>query len=357
MTSTQNPRPRRNQPRSVAAGLFRLSEVKPEKVQWLWPGYLPRGKVIIVEGHPSAGKSTLVSDIAARVTTGAEWPDGSPGIRPAGVLLLSAEDGLSDTVVPRLKAADADMDRVYLLNEVEDEDGDMVMPSVPKHIPQIEKHIKDNRVGLVIVDVLMAYLEGDSYRDQAVRKMLTPLAQMAARTGACIVLIRHLKKSGKKGSAIMNGSGSIGIIGAARGSFLVAVDEHEHEKRLFACVKMNIAKEPPTLAYRLIDTPDLGVAHCEWEPDPVNVSAEDLGVKMPTDERRSEQDEATEWLVGYLDDNGGSAPANKVIEDGKAIGFSLDTLKKAKKAAGVDSMKSVRFDGAWSWIAPPSIDL
>jgi RecA-family ATPase len=223
----------------------------------------------------------VTSDLAARVTTGAEWPDGAPGGRPAGVLLLSAEDGASDTIVPRLKAADADMDRIYLLNEVMDDDGEMVMPSVPKHIPQIEQIVKENRVGLVVVDVLMAYLEGDSYRDQAVRKMLTPLARMAARTGACIVLIRHLKKSGKKGSAIMNGSGSIGIIGAARASFLVAVDEHDHERRLFATVKMNIAKEPPTLAYRLVDDGTLGVARCDWEPDAVDISAEDLGVKNP----------------------------------------------------------------------------
>ncbi|MDQ6849430.1 MAG: AAA family ATPase, partial [Actinomycetota bacterium] len=164
-----------------APGVVRLADVQPERVSWLWPGRLPLGKLVVIDGDPSTGKSTLMLDLAARITTNTPFPDGTrPGDGPAGagVLLLSAEDGLADTIAPRLIAAGADLEWVHALTEVpvRDQDGitKMVPPSLPRDIPVIRRIVEDESVSLVIVDVLMAYLNGkvDSHRDQDVRGVL-----------------------------------------------------------------------------------------------------------------------------------------------------------------------------------------
>ena len=136
-------------------------------------------------------------DLAARVSTGSPWPDATAC--PVGdVLLLFADDGLAHTIVPRLAAAGADRERVHALLEipVRDEDGDLhqVPPSLPRDITTISEIVTDLGVRLVVVDVLMAYLSGrvDFHRDQDVRGVLHELATMADRTGATVVLIRHM---------------------------------------------------------------------------------------------------------------------------------------------------------------------
>src|SRR5690554_6672987 len=98
-------------------GLVTLSTVEPQRVEWLWPGHLPRGKLVVIDGDPSAGKSTLTLDLAARVTTGTSWPDGSACV-PGDVLVMSAEDGIEDTVTPRAVAAGADRSRLHALSAV-----------------------------------------------------------------------------------------------------------------------------------------------------------------------------------------------------------------------------------------------
>ncbi len=101
----------------AGANTVRLSDVDPERVRWLWPGRLPLGKLVVLDGDPGVGKSTLALDIAARLSTGRGWPDGGT-CPPGGVLILSAEDGLADTIRPRLDAAGGDPTRVHALTEV-----------------------------------------------------------------------------------------------------------------------------------------------------------------------------------------------------------------------------------------------
>ena len=148
-------------PRECRAVTF--SDVPPQPVMWLWPGRIRTGKLVVLDGDPSTGKSTLTLDLAARVSTGADWPDGTRGGDPAGVLLLSAEDGVADTIVPRLTAAGACLSIVQALLEVPvpDHDGTRrTPPSLPRDIGVMAALIKKHRVRPVIVDVLMAYLLG-----------------------------------------------------------------------------------------------------------------------------------------------------------------------------------------------------
>lgn len=144
------------------------------------------------------------------------------------MVLLTAEDGIADTVRPRLDAAGADVDRVFVFSGVVDpETGTVREPSLPGDLERIEKIVVENDAALVIVDVLSAFLHGsvDSYRDQDVRGALMPLARLAERTGATVVVLRHLSKSGGA-NPLYRGGGSIGIIGAARVGLLVVRGEN-----------------------------------------------------------------------------------------------------------------------------------
>jgi hypothetical protein len=329
-------------PPPPAATVQTLADVPAERVAWLWPGRLPLGKLVVLDGDPATGKSTLTLDLGARVSTGARWPDGVPATSPAGVLLLSAEDGLADTLVPRLIAAGADLRRVHALTDVPsvDEDGEVrhVPPSLPRDLAVIEKVVTEKTIKLVVVDVLMAYLSGkvDSHRDQDVRGVLHQLGAMAERTGATVVLVRHLNKAGGT-NALYRGGGSIGIVGAARAAYLVARDPEDADRRILAVTKSNLSVEPPSLAYRLVDDPTNGCARVQWEDGPVDHTAASLLRDATDDETRTERDEAVDWLTGYLKANGGQAPRKDVMKAAAAERFSERTLKRAAARAGVVS--------------------
>ena len=187
--------------------VVRLADVEPERIDWLWPGYLPLGKVVVIDGDPGIGKSTVCLDIAARVSTGSPMPDGSSGSKGV-VMVLSAEDGLADTIRPRLDAAQADAMRVITVTEIGA--GQDARPvSIPGDLPALDAIIAAHEVKLVIVDVLMAYLAGDvnAHRDQDIRRALHVLSAAAARRGCCVLVLRHLNKSGGA-NAMYRGGGS-----------------------------------------------------------------------------------------------------------------------------------------------------
>jgi hypothetical protein len=339
--------------RMVGPQTVRLSEVDPEHVSWLWPGYLPRGKLVILDGDPGVAKSTLTLDLAARVSTGAPMPDGSGGGPPADVLLLSAEDGLADTIRPRLDAAGADVRRVHALTDVAELRDDQSVkkrpPSLPADLPHIETVIAEHRVALVVVDVLMAYLGGavDSHRDQDVRGVLHQLAGIADRRGCTIILIRHLNKTGGA-QAIYRGGGSIGIAGAARAAFLAALDPDDEAgaRRVFAPVKCNLGPKPPALSYVLVSDPARGCAAVEWT-GPTEHRADDLLRQRGDDEERTERDEAADWLAAYLEVNGPSRAAD-VKRAARADGIAERTLARARQKLGV-TVKRLGFQQPVEW--------
>jgi len=329
--------------------LVRVADVEAERVLWLWPGRIPAGKITILDGDPGLGKSTISLDLAARVTTGSPMPDGSPLAEPAGVVLLSAEDGIADTIRPRLEAAGADLSRVAVLEAVTTEVGIDRPPSLPLDLPRLEEAVHEMGASLVVIDPLMAFLGGDtnSFRDQDIRKAMHPLKQLAERTGATVILVRHLNKA-TGGSAVYRGGGSIGIIGAARAALLVAKDPKDEDRRIVASIKSNLGPPAPSMAYRLAQHEPLGCAVVAWNGTTEH-TADDL-LRHEHEDERTEREDAEDALRSLL--STGPRPSKDVEREMTRSGFSKATTRRAKKAAGIEAKKS-GMEGGWFWQLPP----
>jgi hypothetical protein len=287
-------------------------------------------------------------------------PDGAEPVKGA-VLVLSAEDGLADTIRPRLDAAGGDPDRVITITEIAalTEDGEPVTRpvSLPGDLPAIRQVITRNRVVLVIVDVLMAYLSGtvNSHRDQDVRRALHPLAVMAGQAGCCVLVIRHLNKSSDQ-HAIYRGGGSIGIVGAARAAFMVGADPEDEtgSTRVLAAVKCNLARRPPALAYRLAGDAVNDCVRVQWL-GPSDRRAADLLAASDdaAREERGEHNEAADWLQDYLTDHGGEAEWKDIRKAARADGIAERTLQRSHRKAGVViSRRGFGQGSVWSLSAP-----
>jgi RecA-family ATPase len=248
-----------------------LSQVETQQVDWLWQRRIPLGKITILDGDPGMGKSLLAIYIAARVSTGQPMPDGAPG-KQGKVILIAPEDAAEDTIKPRVEAAGGDPSQVLLLDNIENLDiADTKKINIrerPFSLAQdlgiLEKAIKLTNSTLVILDPLMAVLGRsiDSSRDQDIREVLTPLAQVAERTGCAILIIRHLNK-GSSDNILYRGAGSIGIIAVARIGLLVAHDPDDEQKRVFATIKNNLSKLAPNLSYQIVEN-ERGAPYIQW---------------------------------------------------------------------------------------------
>jgi putative DNA primase/helicase len=211
---------------------IRASLVTAVKVAWLWLQRVPMAMLTILTGSPGVGKSTMLYDLAARCSR--------EGRR---VLIVTAEDHLAAVVRPRLEAAGADLDLIHIV----------VDPiTLPEDAGNLEKLVRDLDAALLTLDPLVAFI-GDSvntHRDHHVRRVLSPLADLAESTGAAVVVVIHTNK-GSDSEPLMRISGSVGFTGAARSVLLAADDPNDEGRRILAVAKSNLAEFPPPLAYRL----------------------------------------------------------------------------------------------------------
>lgn len=280
-----------------------LNTVKPEQVSWLWPSRIPLGKLTLIDGDPGTGKSAMTTDIAARVSMGSTFPDGS-SCEPSGVVLLSAEDGLADTIRPRLEAAGADLSCILALATIPDGDSERLL-SIPDDLGIIKRGIERVGAKLVVVDPLMAFLSGDvnSHRDQDVRRALASLAKLAEETGVAVVVVRHLNK-GIGGNSLYRGGGSIGIIGQARSALLVAKHPEDDQKRVLASLKNNLSTAAPSLVFVLNEATN-GAVHVGWKGETF-LDADALLATPMDDEKRWETAALRDTVVDHLEENGGT---------------------------------------------------
>jgi len=333
------------------AKVVRLADVEPERVEWLWPGRIPLGKLTVLDGDPGVGKSTISLDLAARVTTGRPMPGETIGSAPAGVVILSAEDGLADTIRPRLDAAGADSSRVVALTAIVGADGTERLSSLPLDLVQLEEAVRASGAILVVVDVLMAFLDGglNAHRDQDVRGALAQLAATAERTGAAFLVLRHLNKTAG-GPVLYRGGGSIGIVGAARSALVVGRDPADEGRLVLAIMKANLARTAPSVAYRILDAD--GVGRISWEGETSWTAAQLVAIPATADERTA-RDDAKAILSEIL--SAGSLPAREAQRQAREAGVSGGTLRRAKEALGVAAKRAGGLGAAgwWEWSLDP----
>ena len=352
LVSLEAPRP---EPVPIAAatgsGLIteRLADVKAERVRWLWHGRLPLGKITVLDGLPDMGKSTVAIDLTARVSKGLPMPDGSDGLEhPAPVVMFTAEDGLADTVKPRLLAAGGADDLVHVVTatRVLDEEGNVRArwPDLTADVDKLGALVAMLDARLVVVDVLMAYLGArtNSYRDQDVRALLGPLSAMAEETRCAVLLLRHPTKAANR-DPVLYGGGSIGIMGAARVGLLASLHPDDVElpeadrRRLLAVAKCNIAPKAETMVYRLVPAPDpeFEVARVSWEGTSGLRAADLLAEPSDTDEADA-RNEAERFVLSYFGDEDAVRAAD-ILKEASANKITPSTLRRARIRLRIDT--------------------
>ncbi len=336
-----------------------LSDVVPVAIQWLWPGRIAIGKTTLIAGDPGLGKSLISLDIATRVSRGAPWPDSLQEPNTSGsVVLLTAEDDPADTIRPRLDAAGADPSKIHVLQAVEWYDADAKQKvarsfSLERDVPALEQAVlmvKDCR--LVIIDPISAYLgKIDSHKNFDVRAVLAPLAELAQRLRVAVVAVSHLNKAG--GPAMYRTMGSLAFVAAARAAWGVVKDKQGPTRRLMVPIKNNLAADTAGgMAYTIMVS-DSNVPYLAWEPEPIQVTADEVMTTNPA-AGGGQRTDAKAWLRDLLAD--GPAEASTIAERAHAEGIADRTLHRAKKELGVQSDREGFGPGSRSyWKLPDSV--
>lgn len=310
--------------------LIYMDTIQATETKWLWYPYIPFGKITVIQGDPGEGKTTLILNIAARLTQGI-LPQSQEKCEPMNVIYLTAEDGRSDTVKPRLLSAGADCSRIIVINESE--------RNISMSDKRLEAAIAHTHAKLVILDPLQAYIgaQVDMHRANEIRPVMSHLASIAEKYGCAVVLIGHMNKAmGMKST--YRGLGSIDITAAARSVLIVARDKENPSFRVVAHTKSSLAPEGKTVAFEL--DPDSGF-HFKGEYE-CNIDKILLGVGS-----KSKGKQAMELLQEELKD--GEVSQKVISAKAKYSRISSRTLNEAKKILGV---KSVKRNGQWFWTLP-----
>ena len=232
-------------PKKDSVKIIRMSDVELTPVEWLWKPYLPFGKLSVLQGNPGEGKTYFAMHLAAACTNGKLLPN-MERMEPFNVIYQTAEDGLGDTVKPRLIEAGADLDRVLVIDDSE--------VQLTLSDERIEKAIVENNARLVIIDPIQAYLGADVDMNRAneVRPIFMRLGQVAQRTGCAILLIGHLNKAAGMQS-LQRGLGSIDIAAAVRSVMFIGKLKHDPTMRILTHEKSSLAPPGASLAFSLGD--------------------------------------------------------------------------------------------------------
>ena len=249
-------------PRHILAekqlSIIHLDSIDPKDIEWLWPGYLPLGMLVMLEGKKGVGKSWLTLQLAAMVSNGnIDVPGTQAGNKGAGkILMLSHEDTVDEVIVPRLKLMGANMANIKIIDmTIDSESGEEKWFDLYEDIDVLEDQLSSDDYKLLIIDPLNNYINAglDTYKDSHIRAVLSPLSAMAQRTGVCIIGIRHFKKD-QSGGMLDWGIGSIAYGAVARTVHAVVRDPFSNYKeRLLFPVETNLTVKPSPVAFDIVD--------------------------------------------------------------------------------------------------------
>ena len=249
-----------------------VSDIQAKPIHWLWKGRIARGKVSLIAGNPGLGKSQITASMASIVSNGGKWPVDRTECKAGQVVFLSAEDDPADTIRPRLEAAGAVLNKIFIVDAIKDMNGDGEPVKRSFNLKtDLSKlgHLMDelNEVALLVIDPITAYLGGtDSHKNADIRALLSPLGDFASQYDVAVVCVSHLNKSGGA-DALMRVSGSLAFVAAARAAYLVAEDT-ENNQRVFLPMKNNIGNDGNGLAFDVVgDTLENGIETSKIDTD------------------------------------------------------------------------------------------
>lgn len=320
--------------------LINMEQVEVEKIDWLLYPFIPFGKVTIVQGDPGEGKTTMVLQIIAKLTKGegvlpvdenTETKEKITATEPVNVIYQTAEDGLGDTIKPRLLAAGADCSRVLVIDDNEQ--------ALTMMDARLEEAIIQTKARLVVLDPIQGFLgaDVDMHRANEIRPLMKRMAVLAEKHHCAIVLIGHMNKN-SNGKSPYRGLGSIDFQAAARSVLIVGRVKDDPEIRVVCHVKSSLAPEGKSIAFRL--DKETGF---KWIGE-YDISADDL---LSGDSRGRKGREAKEFLIEILSD--GAMEQAKIAEEAEHRGIKSKTMWNAKKELKIESVK---IGSQWFWMLP-----
>lgn len=323
------------------ANIIRMADVDPAEVKFLWYPYIPLGKLTLLDGDPSAGKTFLALQLASCISIGAPLPgrDGVPGEKrePGNVLYLTAEDGIADTLRPRLDKMQADPEKVFVLQGWIDQSINEKGHVTLKDVEIIEQALTQVKPIFVVVDPIQGYLgaETDMYRANEVRPVLAGLASLGEKYGVAMLCIRHLNKS-SQGKALYRGMGSIDFAAVARSILLVGQDPNEPSNRALIHLKSSLEEMGASIGFKITNEGFFWTGLSDLTEKSVLADKQD--------DDKTALEEAEEFLQEMLKD--GPILAQSIEDERKAARIAEATLNRAKKKLGI---KSKRTKNLWFW--------
>lgn len=299
--------------------MIKMSDVQSQEIEWLWYPFIPYGKLTIVQGDPGDGKTTLILNIAAKLSKGEGLEDAMNLTEPINIIYQTAEDGLADTVKPRLEKAGADCERIVVIDE------------------RLEEAIIQTRARMLILDPIQAYLGGgmDMNRANEARDMTKRLGVLAEKYKCAIILIGHMNKaSGNK--AAYRGMGSIDFFAVARSVLLVGRVEGEPNVRAVVQIKNNLAQFGHPKAFELMES------GFKWLGDYEITADEVLGGIAP----KGNKLEQAKKMLRELAETSNAVQSNEIFDMAEEQRISKRTLENAKKELGIRARK---INNSWYW--------
>lgn len=352
---TDTAAPTRSKQASRRLKLDRADAIATRRQRWAWEGRIPLGVVTLFAGRGGEGKSTFALDVIAKLGRG--LLDGDLAKSPVPALIVGHEDDWSTVMVPRLTGAGADLAQVYRLavTTTVDEFTAEAVPVLPLDIALLREAIERTGARVLLIDPITSSLTGDLHKVEAIRKALNPLAALAAEHDLAVIGIMHFNKGG--GNVSDKVSGSHAFRDVARSLLLFATDD-EAGKRVISFDKSNYSAERgSSLAF---DLEPVTVHTDDGEPMSVarvanlaesETTVADIVNRDPLHDERAESDEAADWLVGFLEANGGAAERGAVFKAARAQSFSEKVLRRAREKAGVTANR-VGFPSTTKWALP-----